>query len=329
MMKKIQTAIIGMGKMGKLRAEAMTRHGGFDIVATCDTDGRCEYSDWRTCLEKAQPDAVMICTINNIMADIVCYALARGIHVFCEKPPGRNLADTLNMKESYDRDSAVLKFGFNHRYHNSVIEAKVLADSGLLGRLVCIRGTYGKAGSETFNAEWRNKPELSGGGILIDQGIHMLDLLLYFMGDLSADYSSVDRLAWADLPTEDSAMVFLRSKEDRVAMLHSSALQWKHKFDMDLMFTNGYIALNGLLTPTRSYGEERITYYRKDLAMETGKIGNPVENTMCFDDDDSWDCEIAEFYGAVIGDSPVKNGTIDDAIRVMRLVEDIYANGRR
>lgn len=323
-MNKIRTVIIGMGKMGKLRQNTMINHGGFNVVSTCDVNGDCEYSDWKICLNEVKPEAVVICTVNNIMVDIVCYALGQNIHVFCEKPPGRNLADTLKMKKVYENNNAVLKFGFNHRYHSSIIEAKTLIDNELLGIPVFIRGVYGKAGSGIFNTEWRNKPELSGGGILIDQGIHMLDLLLFFLGDLYVEYSTVDRLAWENIPTEDSAAVILRSTDDKVATLHSSVLQWKHKFDMDIMLTEGYIALNGLLTATRSYGEERITYYKKDLSMRSGKIGNPTEHTMCFEVDDSWDYEMKEFYNAIRQNKPIKNGTIDDAVKVMQLIESIY-----
>ena len=328
-MDRIRTAIVGMGKMGKLRAEVMARHGGFDVVAACDIVDGYDYTDWKACLEEAKPEAVFVCAINNVMADIVCYGLERGVNIFCEKPPGRNLAETLRMEQAHKKGNAVLKFGFNHRYHNSVLEAKALLDSGLLGKIACIRGIYGKAGSETFDIEWRNNPELSGGGILIDQGIHMLDLMLYFVGDLFVEYSSVDRLVWDNIQTEDSVFAMMRSPDRKVAMLHSSALQWKHKFDMDLMLTDGYIALNGFYTSTRSYGEERITYYEKDLSMETGKIGCPTEHTMCFDIDNSWDYEIAEFYDAVRSGTPIINGTIDDAIKVMRLVEDIYSSGAR
>lgn len=314
-----------MGKMGMLRRDIMESHGGYDVAATCDIAGNCDYTDWKACLDKTKPEAVLICATNNVMAEIVCHALGCGMHIFCEKPPGRSLADTLRMKEAYDKSKTVLKFGFNHRYHNSIIEAKTLLNSGLLGSPVCIRGVYGKAGSEDFNLQWRNNPQLSGGGILIDQGIHMLDLLLYFLGDLSVDYSSVDRLVWDDLPTEDSATAFLRTPDNKVATLHSSALQWRHKFDMDIMLTGGYIALNGLLTQSRSYGEERITYYEKDLSTKAGLLGNPVEHTMCFDTDNSWDYEMAEFYDAVRKGAPIRNGTIDDAVRAMKLVDEIYS----
>jgi predicted dehydrogenase len=323
-MSKVRTAIIGMGKIGKLRADVMKRHGGFEVISTCDIADGFDYADWKKCLDESKPEAVIVCTVNHIMADIVCYAIKRGIHVFCEKPPGCCLADTLKMKQAFEASDVILKYGFNHRYHSSIMEAKTLIDSELLGQPVFIRGVYGKAGSEIFDSEWRNNPDISGGGILIDQGIHMLDLLLYFLGDLSVSFSSVDRLVWEDLPTEDSAVAVLRTPANKVATLHSSVLQWKHKFDMDIMLTDGYIALNGLLTSTRSYGEERITYYRKDLSMKTGKIGNPIEHNMCFDTDNSWDYEMAEFYDAICKGIPVKNGTVADAERVMRLVEDIY-----
>jgi predicted dehydrogenase len=328
-MKKIRTAIIGMGKMGLIRINAMKAHGGYDIISTCDIYGDWDYSYWRDCIDKSKPEAVIVCTINSVMADIVTYSLENGIHVFCEKPPGRNMEDTERMEQAHNDNNKVLKFGFNHRYHYSILEAKTLIDTNLLGNLICVRGVYGKAGSSTFDKEWRNNPELSGGGILLDQGIHMLDLMCYFMGDLNIQHSSVDRLVWSNMPTEDSVFAVLKTNDGKIASLHSSAIQWKHKFDMDLIFVDGYVALNGLLTGTRSYGEERITYYRKELAPKDEKLGNPLEHTLCFDRDNSWGYEMAEFYDAVCKGSPIVNGTIEDAKRVMALVEGVYGTSER
>ena len=106
--------------------------------------------------------------------------------------------------------------------------------------------------------------------------------------------------------------------------LHSSAIQWRHKFDMDIICTNGYIALNGLLTSTRSYGEESITYYRKDLGMKTGRLGKPKEHTMCFDEDASWDIEMGEFYDVMVNGKDLLNGRPEEAVRVMRIIQEIY-----
>ncbi|MFA6626973.1 MAG: Gfo/Idh/MocA family oxidoreductase [Bacilli bacterium] len=332
-MKKIRVIIIGMGKMGKIRLNAFLQHGGFEIVGLCDSNPQMLsnynnyplFSEWKECIDKAKPDAVFVCAINYLIADIVCYSLEKHCHVFSEKPPGRNLEDTLRMKDSFEKNSDyVLKFGFNHRYHNSIIEAKALLDSNTLGKPVCIRGIYGKAGNLNFANEWRNNPLYSGGGILLDQGIHMLDLIRYFLGDIAEVFCSVDNLVWKNIPTEDSVYAIFKTSGGQIASLHSSCIQWKHKFDMDIICENGYIALNGILTSTQSYGEEHITFYKKDLEFTSGKMGNPIETTMCFDKDSSWDIEIAEFYDAVAKGKPLQNGTIYDAVEVMKLIDKIY-----
>lgn len=140
-MKKIKTVIIGMGRMGRTRYDAMLRNGGYNVVAICDTNNDNlkgynikTFNDWKKCIDESEMDAVFVCTYNNIIPDIVCYSLSKGYAVFSEKPPGRNLKDTLKMQETAKKEnSSALKFGFNHRYHNSVIEAKALIESGILG----------------------------------------------------------------------------------------------------------------------------------------------------------------------------------------------------
>lgn len=334
-MRKVRTAIIGMGRMGKLRYQKMEEHGGYEIAAVCDVSVEklpdypvAKYSDWKQCIDENDIDAVVVCTYNQIIPDIVCYALRKGYAVFSEKPPGRNLSDTLRMKKAYEeRKKPILKFGFNHRYHNSVLEAKSLLDSKLLGDVVCARGVYGKAGSMDFADEWRNHTEISGGGIMLDQGIHMLDLMYYFLGEFVEIQSSVDNLVWKDIHAEDSAFSILKTTDGKVASLHSSAIQWKHKFNLDLICTKGFISLNGLLTSTQSYGEEQISYYRKDLEARDGKLGKPIEHTMCFDSDESWDYEMEEFYQSVVNGVPVRQGTIYDAVNLMEMVDKIYTHG--
>lgn len=331
-MKKIRTVIIGMGRMGKTRYDAMKRNGRYGIAAVCDMNEsnledykEDKYSDWKECIDHSKTEAVIVCTYNMVTPDIVCYALGKGYAVFSEKPPGRNLKDALRMKDAYEKAGGpVLKFGFNHRYHNSVIEAKALLDSKILGDIVCARGVYGKAGSPDFTEEWRNNMQIAGGGIMLDQGIHMLDLMYYFMGKFIDIQSSVDQLVWKDMPTEDSAFSILRTADGRVASLHSSAIQWKHKFSLDLICTKGFISLDGLLTSTNSYGEEKISYYRKDLEQKTGGLGKPMEHTMCFTTDHSWDYEMKEFYEAIVKGYGIESGTIEDAVNLMRMLEGIY-----
>jgi predicted dehydrogenase len=330
--KKIRTVIIGMGRMGATRYQAMKRHGGFQIVAICDSNlnnmegyKEVKYQDWKECIDACEPQAVVVCTYNMVIPDVVCYALGRGIAVFSEKPPGRTLEDALKMQEAQLQTGTILKFGFNHRVHNSIIEAKALIDSKILGDVVCIRGVYGKAGNDNFQNEWRNNRSISGGGILLDQGIHMLDLMCYLTdSDMHVVNGNVSNLVWKDMDTEDSALAMLETEKGQQISIHSSAIQWRHKFDMDIICTNGYIALNGLLTSTHSYGEERITYYKKDLGMKTGRLGKPKEYTMCFDMDSSWDIEMEEFYEVVVNGKELVNGKPEDAVRVMRIIQEIY-----
>lgn len=333
MNKKIRTVIIGMGRMGVTRYQAMQKHGGYDVVGICDTQEKNtegydipKYMNWKQCIDECKPEAVIVCTINRIIPDVVCYALEKGMSVFSEKPPGRTLEDAIRMQEAQKATGQVLKFGFNHRVHNSIIEAKALIDSKILGDIVCVRGVYGKAGNENFPNEWRNNPELSGGGILLDQGIHMIDLICYLTNsDLKVISGRTDNLVWKDMQTEDSAIAILETETHQIVSLHSNAVQWKHKFDMDIICTNGYIALNGFLTSTKSYGEESITYYKKDLEMQTGRLGKPKEYTMCFDEDSSWDIEIEEFFEVVANGRELINGKPEDAVRVRRIIQEIYA----
>ena len=318
--------------MGTTRYHAMERHGGYQIVALCDTNlehlkgyKETKYQDWKECIDSCKPQAIVVCTYNQVIPDVVCYALRRGMSVFSEKPPGRNLEDALRMQRVHQETGKILKFGFNHRAHNSVIEAKALIDSKLLGEVVCIRGVYGKAGNNEFPKEWRNDPGLSGGGILLDQGIHMLDLMCYLTdSDMRVVNGEVSNLVWKDMKTEDSAFAMLETEKGQQISIHSSAIQWRHKFDMDIICTDGYIALNGLLTSSRSYGEESITYYKKDLGMKTGRLGKPKEYTMCFDEDCSWDIEMEEFYNVVARGKELKNGKPEEAVRVMRIIKEIY-----
>lgn len=329
-MKRFRTAVIGMGRMGKMRYADAMAHGGFELVAACDADAErlagCKnaYADWRECIDETSPDAVFVCTFNAAIPEIVSYALSKNISVFSEKPPGRSVDDVLMMKRALDNSSARLKFGFNHRLHNSVMEAKALVGSGLLGEVLCARGVYGKAGAPGFESEWRNDKSISGGGILLDQGIHMLDLLYYFMGEFKSVKSRVDVLGWKGISAEDNAFAILETKDGKTASLHSSATQWKHRFNLELILEDGCITLDGLITSTNSYGEETMAYYRRDLNAKTGRLGRPAEHVLCFTEDSSFKLELQEFYDMLVNDREPETGTIEQAEHLMRVIEDVY-----
>jgi len=332
----LNIAIIGMGKMGRIRKQTIDAHSGCKVCAICDFNEAVAQEfpeipfdkDWQAILDR-RPDAVMVCTYNNAIPEVVCAALERGIHTFSEKPPGRCVEDVRRMMQAEENaKNRVLKFGFNHRFHYGVMEAKAIVDSGRYGRLLWARGIYGKAGGMTFENSWRSDKDLAGGGILLDQGIHMVDLLRYFMGDFAEVQSYVQNCYWKGTPLEDNVFALLKTNYGRVAMLHSSATHWKHKFSLDLFMEDGYICINGILSSTRSYGDESITFARKQFEDQATAMGKPREEIIYFDRDDSWKFELDEFYQCIQGKNSVSVGTSLDALRVMELLEMIYEAGK-
>lgn len=332
----LKIAIIGMGKMGRIRKQTIDQHPGCEVCAICDTDPEVarEFpgipfdTDWKATLAH-KPDAVMVCTYNNVIPEIACAALEQGMHTFSEKPPGRSVNDVKLMIEAEkNAKDCILKFGFNHRFHYGVMEAKAIVDSGRYGELLWGRGIYGKAGGLSFENSWRSDKDLAGGGILLDQGIHMVDLLRYFLGDFTEIKSYIQNCFWKSIPLEDNAFALMKTTEDKVAMLHSSATQWKHKFSLDLFMEDGYLCINGILSSTRSYGDESITFARKQFEDQASAMGKPREEIIYFDRDDSWKHELDEFYKCIQGKNSVSVGNSTDALRVMELIERIYEAGK-
>ena len=326
----IRIGLIGLGKMGGIRARTIAAHPVTELVIGADSNEAAfkdfpaihTTADWREVVA-SDVDAVFVCTPNHLTAQAIIAALDAGKHVFSEKPPGRTVAEIEAIREAERRNpDRVLKFGFNHRYHAGIREARRLVTSGKLGRILWVRGVYGKSGGPDFEKQWRSDRAMAGGGILLDQGIHMLDLLRFFMGDFVEVKSMVDTAYWK-IPMEDNAFALLRDAEGRIAMVHSSATQWKHRFSLEIYLSEGYLSVNGLLTSTRSYGEETITVARRrfDDGFAAGK---PREEIIYFDTDPSWELELAEFVECVREGHPVEHGTSSDALKVMQLVYRIY-----
>ncbi len=328
----IKVAIAGCGKIGKVRARELEKNDQTQLIAVYDIKKPTDICDdvvfCNTYDELLQQDidAVFICTYNNVLSDYTTKALKAGKHVFCEKPPARTSDELLDVIETEKVSDLILKYGFNHRYHYSVMEAKKLIDSGEMGKLLWMRGVYGKAGSIDYHKNWRNYQKYSGGGILIDQGIHMLDLMRYFSGQNFTSINSFVTTSFWDIEAEDNAFVIMQSDEKITALLHSSATQWKHKFLLEMTFEEGYINLDGILSETRSYAPEKLVIGRREFEDITFAMGKPKENTTWFEYDNSWKIEIDEFVDAILNKTQIQNGTSDDAYQTLKLVERIYEN---
>jgi len=332
----LRVGIIGMGKMGAIRSRCMHENPELELKAVFDLNpslaegfSNCRFcGDYRELIED-DLDIIFVCTFNDVSPNLVIQALNTGKHVFCEKPPGRCIEDIERIiKAERTNPGLKLKFGFNHRHHYAIMEAKSMVDSGRFGEILWMRGVYGKCGDLQFEKSWRNDSGISGGGILMDQGIHMIDLFRFLCGEFN-DIKSVITTSFWNIPVEDNAFAILRNERNQVALLHSSATQWKHRFSLEICLQGGYININGLLTSTRSYGEESLTFAKRQFEDESLAFGRPREETIFFDKDDSWALEIDEFVGAIREQKPVLSGNSEDALRTMQLVEQIYREGRR
>jgi predicted dehydrogenase len=326
-MSKLKIGIIGLGKMGDIRAKTVRNND--DTVLVCGSDPNPPKKgfedmeilpDYQAVID-SDVDAVFVCTPNRFIPDIVVAALDAGKHVFCEKPPGRNLEDVQRIIDAERRNPGlVLKVGFNHRYHFGIMEAKKIVEEQRYGKIMWMRGIYGKAQASGNPNEWRHLPEMSGGGILLDQGIHMLDLFRHFCGEFN-EIKSMCTTAYWDFPMEDNAFALLRNDEGVIAMLHSSFTQWKHRFTLEIFMEDGYVIVDGMPSSTRSYRDEWIIQARKHTGYA---IGNPPEVSTFCNTDPSWDLELSEFVSCIRKGEPVKNGTSRDAMETMRLVFGIY-----
>lgn len=326
--KKLRVGIAGYGMVGTRRRVFIDKHPRLQTVAVCDQnfrekgvmpDGvRC-YPHYEQLLEEPL-DVLFVSLPVYVAPDVTIAGLKKGLHVFCEKPPGQTVEDVervLAVKKS--RPALKLKYGFNHRYHDSVREALRILKTGRLGEIVNVRGVYGKSKVTPFEGSWRSERKYAGGGILLDQGIHMVDLMRLFCGEFVDVKSYVSNNYWK-CDVEDNAYALMRDERGRVAMLHSSATQWQHKFSLEIYLTEGYLELQGLLTSTKSYGEERLIIGRRTSSA----TGTEREEIITYLEDKSWCDEIHEFADAIIGKTAILHGGAMDALETMRLVYAIY-----
>ena len=331
-MNILKFGIAGYGKMGKIRERTIANDLNTELVAIYEINNhKCEDKSVLDCgsfeeLINLEIDAIFISSYVSSAAEYTIRALNAGIHVFCEKPPAMSYDQMLEVQTVEKNTGKVLKYGFNHRYHYSVMEAKKIINKGALGKLLWMRGVYGKAGSIDFHDNWRNYKNYSGGGILLDQGIHMLDLFRYFASEEFNCVSSVLTTSFWDIECEDNAFLTLKSENNIVAILHSSATQWKHKFLLEMTFENGYINLDGILSSSRSYTPETLTLGMKEFEDVTFAMGKPKETITYYEYDESWNYELKEFMDVINKKSSLKNGTSHDALEIMKLVDSIYKN---
>jgi predicted dehydrogenase len=320
-----RVAIIGCGAIGHKRAAAL---GGARLTACADVKrdraealaltvpGAVPVDDWRAAVDRADVDIVIVATTNDRLSDITRAAVESGKHVLVEKPASRNIAEVDSMIEAAARCRRHVRVGFNHRYHPALRKARELFESGALGDLMFVRGRYGHGGRIGYDKEWRADPSLSGGGELIDQGVHLIDLSRWFLGEFVTVNGFAHTYFW-QMPVDDNAFLLLRTADERVALLHASCTEWKNLFSLEIYGRQGKLQVDGL---GGSYGVERLSFYK--MLAEMG----PPETTIWEypHADDSWALEFAEFLEDIRLDRMPSAG-LCDARAALAIVEEVHS----
>jgi predicted dehydrogenase len=321
----LRIGLIGCGRQGWRRAPAI-RQNGDQLIVVADDDGerakvlademRCEVTtDWKSVIARKDIDAVVICTPNIFHAPMSIAALENKKHVLCEKPLGRNPEETQQIVDVVKKTGMILKCGFNIRHHPGVQQARKWFEQGAIGKISFIRARYGIGGRMDYDKDWRADKNVSGGGQLMDQGMHVLDLLHWFLGDFTEAVGFLSTAFWQISPLEDNAFCLLRTEKNQVASIHVSWTQWKNLFSLEIFGQDGYIIIDGL---GGSYGVERAILGKRNFSK-------PFEEKVIEfrGEDISWREEWKEFLSA-INENREPLGSAYDGLEAVKLAFAIY-----
>ena len=326
----MRVGIVGAGLIGRKRAQALLDSHDH-VTAAADTDrdrlaAFCRdfpcrgYLSWEEMLDIESLEAVVIATPNKFLAPVLKKAAGRGLHVLCEKPLGRNPEESKSMVKACRDHGVVLKTGFNHRHHPAIWKAHEIVESGTIGRLFFLRARYGHGGRPGYDKEWRGDPDLAGGGELLDQGVHVVDLFRWFAGDFAEAFGWVQRYFWEVGPLEDNGFALFKTETGIVAEMHTSWTNWKNVFSFEVFGEKGFVAIEGL---GGSYGRETLV-----KGIRKPQSGPPDVEMVEFEGPDrSWVEEWAEFRSAIEeGREPLAGGK--DGLEAVRMVYAVYESNR-
>jgi predicted dehydrogenase len=318
-------AIIGCGLIGKKRLAGLP--AGSKLVVACDTNlARAEelvklagagraVSDFKIAVADPQVDAVIVAVINSALAEVSAAAIRAGKHVIVEKPAGISVKQIDELIVLKKKHGVSVRVGFNHRYHPAFIKAREIFASGVMGELMFLRARYGHGGRVGYDKEWRADPKLSGGGELIDQGIHLIDLAGWFLGEFKQVDGHAATYFWK-MPVDDNAFLSLRTAKNQTAWLHVSCTEWKNLFSFEIYGRHAKLHIEGL---GGSYGVEKLFHYQ--MKPEMG-----IPDTKVYEfagPDESWRSEMIEFEKHVqLKRTP--DAGLAEARAALQIVEIIY-----
>jgi predicted dehydrogenase len=316
-------ATIGCGLIGKRRAGTIPKGG---LKVACDLDpakasklvnehGGQVTANSSDVFLHPEVDVVLISVPNIALAPITRAAVEKGKHVLVEKPGAVHSRELKEIAKIAEGTGARVRIGYNHRFHPAFLKmAEILARDDV-GEFMFLRARYGHGGRLGYDREWRADPTLSGGGELIDQGVHLIDLASIWLGEFQVVEGHATTFFW-DMKVDDNAFVYLRNAQGRAAWLHASSTEWKNLFSFELYFKRAKLHIEGL---GGSYVVERLYYYKMLPDM-----GPPETTIYEFPrGDESWTLEMQEFLQDILlGREPVPG--LSEGSRTLEVVEEIY-----
>ena len=321
----IRFGLIGCGLIGRKRALAMPASGKVCLLSdknnviaealASDLPDAKVVEDWRDICSSTDIDAVIVSVSHDSLASISIAAIRNGKHLLVEKPAARTANEFRQVVKEAEQKGVVLKVGYNHRYHPSLLKAKEIIQNNILGPLMFVRGRYGHGGRVGYENEWRAQKEISGGGELIDQGSHLIDLSMWILGDFNKVHGVTPTFFW-DMEVEDNCFLSLTTKTGQMAWLHASWSEWKNMFCFEIYGREGKIQIDGL---GGSYGRESLILYQMSAEM-----GPPATVNYEFpESDNSWRLELVDFIGSIGGKNTLQSDG-NSALRVLEIIESIY-----
>lgn len=325
----MKAAVIGCGLIGKKRALSFPKNielvGCFDEVASNMESFAAEFSTHafssvESILEIPNLSFVVIATRHDSLSSLAIQSLKAGKHVLIEKPGAINYLEFKDICEEARKNKLKVHIGYNHRYHPAFRKAFELFNDGLIGEIMFLRGRYGHGGRLGYEKEWRADKLKSGGGELIDQGTHLIDLSIGFLGELRLDYAATPNYFWK-MAVEDNVFMSLKNEDGRIAFLQASCTEWKNMFSLEIYGKKGKLEISGL---GRSYGLETLTFHKM-----LPEMGPPISETWSYPEpDDSWTIETGEFIEDIqTGNS--RSDNLDSSLEVLRVIGEIYLRTSR
>ena len=250
----LRVALVGCGLIGQKRLNLLPPGS---VTVACDTQidrakklaaqsAGCVATDsFEQAVSSPNVDVVMIATINSALAPIALAAVKHGKHVLVEKPAAISTAELDELSAAAAKTGALVRVGYNHRYHPAALKALEIFQSGALGPMMFLRGRYGQGGRIGYEKEWRADAKLSGGGELIDQGVHLIDLAGIFLGEFTQVEGHVATYFWK-MPVDDNAFLSLRNAAGNTAWLQVSCSEWKNMFSLEIYGRDAKLHWEGL-----------------------------------------------------------------------------------